>query len=207
MNRRIDLIRHAQTTANIDPHRIGGQDLHVQLSEEGEQQALILGERYPLHDTTHLLSSTADRAIRTAQIAFPAAGLTTDTRFLELSQGENEGRLRAEVFTPDYIATANREGWHHRGAPSAETWDEVAERMRDGIDDWAERADGDPLVVISHVTAIRALTGRIKGLSQEDALFKQKVRNTHVTRLEDAGRGWQVTFMDLPPAEAAKYIR
>ncbi len=193
----VNLIRHGESLGNLKHGYIDGQNLPVELSPYGEQQAAELGVTYPLAPQTLLVPSAARRAIQTAEIAWPDHKLETpDKRFVELSQGRDEGRLRSDVVTPAYLTALDEGGWDHR-VPGGESLQEVADRMLDGVNHWAEVADGKPIVVISHTAAIRGLTGRINRLSQYDAIRRQHIRNTQVTRISNHGRGWMVDFVGL----------
>jgi len=204
----VDFIRHGESLGNLKKGTIDGQNIPVSLSPEGEQQARALGLAYPLTADALLVPSSAKRAVQTAEIAFPQHSLQTpDERFLELSQGIHEGQLLSEVHTPEYFAALEVLGWDHR-APNGESLNDVADRFLDGVNDWSERADGKQLTVVSHTTAIRGLTGRLRGLSQEQAIRGQKIANGQVSRISRHGSGdWKVDFVGVDPAVVAAQDR
>jgi len=192
MIRHVDLIRHAESLDNLRPSIIGGRNTSIPLSEKGEHQAIALGLHYKLGNDALLLSSPAVRAVRTGELAFPSHNIETDDRFSELFQGDHEGQERLLVHTPDIVSSMNRLDWDYR-APNGESWCENAERMHEGIENHSK--DSARLVVISHVTSIRALTGMIKGLTQQEAFKTQRIDNTTISRLIDYGKGWEVEFI------------
>lgn len=203
-SKRVDFIRHPRSEDNDNGLIIGGQNISVPLSRPvGEAQAIELGRNYPLGPDGRLVSSGAKRSDDGLSLAFPGRSFETDARFLELDQGDHEGRLRSEVYTPEFIQQAERDNWDHR-APNGESWQELYERVYDGLQDHAE--SGSPLVVMSHTTAIKALTGKQRGLSQSEALLRpdQQVGNTKLSRLVDNGRGWQVEFVGKDAKDVAK---
>jgi len=200
MNQRVDLIRHGETPANNKP-TIGGLNIHEPLSFQGFQQSRRLSV-FALTPETKLLSSTATRAIRTAEYAYPGVPLVADDAFLEMSQGSLEGQLRSEAYTPEYLEAIEKEGWDHR-APGGQSLNEVADAMLEGIE--RHSADSNTLVIVSHTTAIRSLLGRIRKLDQEATILSQKIDFTHITRLIDYGKGFEIAFANLSPKEAAAY--
>lgn len=202
-HQQVDFIRHGESLGNLRTHHVDGQNLEVSLSSRGMQQARLLGRMYPLSKDTVLVSSAAERAKQTAALAFPQHLLEgIDSRFVEMSQGLHEGKLRRKVYTPKYRAEIDELGWSHK-APEGESLDEVADRMIDGIDEWAELSEGSPLVIVSHATAIKSLIGRINGLSQYETVHLNKIDNTQVSRLSRYGSGWSVDFIGLDAAVVA----
>ena len=210
----VDFIRHEQSRDNLgnsqkekEHQTIGGQNIFVPLSAEGERRALALAA-YPISSDALLVPSMAVRSIQTAHIGFPAHDIQTpDSRFLELSQGVHEGQLVADVHTSEYFAALKALGWDYR-APEGESLNEVADRMLDGANDWAEQADGKQLVVVGHTTAIRGLTGRLLGLSQDEAVRGQKIANGQVSRISRQGSGdWKVDFVGVDAAVVADQDR
>ena len=106
---RLLLVRHAESELNVLPHILGGQHNHVPLTRKGVHQATLLGHRLKFDkiDFDHVYTSTAVRAKMTAKIALETAGLKEKTNvshsetLLEQTQGEWEGKDRADVYTPE----------------------------------------------------------------------------------------------------------
>lgn len=126
---RLLLIRHAESLANVNAHRLGGQQNTVELSHKGVHQAALLGKRlkFDAVQMDRIYTSTAQRAIRTYEIS--TRGLvdtnnesqkeksnvenaplvssdvlvTHHPELLEQDQGEWEGQSRSETYTPQVI--------------------------------------------------------------------------------------------------------
>lgn len=102
-------VRHAESLTNCQPEIIAGRSHSAALSTRGEQQAALLGAylREAYDELAHVYSSGAVRTDATARIALHAAGYTqrptVDERLLEVSQGDYEGRVRSEVYSPEAI--------------------------------------------------------------------------------------------------------
>ena len=87
----------------------GGQHNHVPLTAKGIGQATLLGKRLAFDRIRfdHVYTSTAVRAMRTAEIALHNAGLANESAvehnpaLLEQNQGEWEGLERKHVYTPE----------------------------------------------------------------------------------------------------------
>ncbi len=195
MTFQVDLIRHAESLDNCNPYILGGRNASVPLSQLGEQQAAQLGREYTPDSNARLLSSPAVRAVRTGEIAFPSVDLVQDECFYEIYHGEYEGQERASVYTPEEFQRMDLLDWSYR-APGGESWLEVADRMYEGINGY--RGEADSLVVISHITTIRALIGRMNGLSQQESFKTLNVPNTSISRVVDHGRGLKAEFTGMP---------
>ena len=123
----IFFIRHAESVGNVNNHLIGGRSDHLLLTPRGEEQAQLLGHR--LHKEgirfDKIYSSVAIRAKETARIAcaqIPDFNLPIhfDERLVESSQGEWEGQLRQEIFTPE-VRKSIAENPQHFKAPGGES--------------------------------------------------------------------------------------
>jgi probable phosphoglycerate mutase len=105
---RILLIRHGQSLANTETHKVSGLDLRSPLTEKGEEQARLLGRRLRNEGMVidRVFSSHAVRAKLTAVLAceameFPVEDIQEDERVVEFSQGGLSGRPREEVYRKD----------------------------------------------------------------------------------------------------------
>ncbi len=111
------LIRHAESEMNQNPHLIGGRSPRTPLSPLGIEQAMKLGKYFHKHDITFnaIYSSTAVRAIGTARLVLkefnvPEDNVTTTDQLVEIGQGDWEGKLRTETYTPDTLSYMNTKG-------------------------------------------------------------------------------------------------
>eukprot|EP00850_Spirogloea_muscicola_P008866 SM000048S16578 [mRNA] locus=s48:529741:532031:- [translate_table: standard] len=132
------LMRHAESTMNVQPHLIGGRSPTATLTERGQQQAAALG-RYlrEYHGLRFhaVYSSPLQRARATAAVVCQEMGLCEEVvevadALAELSQGTWEGRLRRHVYTDAVLARMAAMQPDFR-APGGESQRQVAFRAVD----------------------------------------------------------------------------
>lgn len=195
----IYLCRHGQTEWNRE-RRLQGQS-EADLTPLGRLQAAAMADL--LHDLTarellsdwRIIASPLRRARDTAQTIADRLGLTVefDDRLMELTVGEWEGRLYADVHLENPEAFKSPE-WFFT-APGGETYEQVMAR----VSDWLSQQAAEPerrLVVVSHGIAGRLLRGAYAGLSRGDTLA-QDVPQDALYRLA-AG---QIVRLDCAPVE------
>lgn len=107
MTTRILLIRHGTTTLSAEDRFAGSMD--VELSEEGQQQAVLLAERLAGDPIAAIYSSPLRRTRDTASLLGQPHGLVPVVRdgLREIDHGRWEGLRRAEVearFPQEYAA-------------------------------------------------------------------------------------------------------
>ena len=169
----IYLCRHGQTEWNR-AHRLQGQ-CESDLTPLGRAQAgAMAGLLHELvqRDTDHpwcIVASPLRRARDTAGIIGAKLGLPVafDDRLMELTVGEWEGRLRADLAREHPELFTDRT-WFF-AAPGGETYDQVMAR----VSDWLSEQAAEPerrLIVVSHGIAGRLLRGAYAGLSPVDTL-------------------------------------
>ncbi|MBS2033376.1 histidine phosphatase family protein [bacterium] len=88
-------IRHGQSRWNVESRWQGHSD--IELSPEGEQQALRLRERLAEVHFDSIYSSDLRRAVRTAELALPGREVIRDGRLREVNFGEFEGLTKGEM--------------------------------------------------------------------------------------------------------------
>lgn len=192
------LIRHAESQGNVDHHLIGGQSNHFPLTEQGVVQAHRLGQRLQAEGCQFDLffASPAVRAQHTAAIVaqaigFDPAALQTDARLVELSQGDWEGLVRSDIFTPALKAEIATQPLDF-AAPGGESQRQVADRMQAWLEtalDQAATSGAQHIAALSHGFAIKCLIAR---LFQVDPLQTRHLvtHNTSLTVIEQAPSGW-----------------
>ncbi|KAI7842584.1 hypothetical protein COHA_003688 [Chlorella ohadii] len=158
---RILLVRHGQCDMNLTvDQRIGGRTNHSPLTPLGERQAQALGAHLRAAlahagvqpQRCAFFSSTAVRAVDTARLVMqaldvPTDKLTSSEQLLELDQGQWEGAVRRECFTPELTA-----------AFAADPWRQVEQRMTQYLVQQVlphARPDA-PAIVVSHGMAIKS---------------------------------------------------
>lgn len=165
---RILLARHGETPWNAEGRYQGQRD--IALSEVGEGQARLLGQRLagvPIH---RAVSSPLSRARRTAELALGearASQLQLDKGLQEIAHGDWEGLLAAEIRERD----PNRlRAW--REAPETVQMPGGGESLVEVLDRawpaFARACEGlgadDTLLVVAHDAVNRVILARVLGL-------------------------------------------
>lgn len=187
----IYLIRHAESEGNVNHHLIGGQSNHYHLTPRGKEQARLLGQR--LHGESlsfdQIYSSTAVRTQQTCQIALNHTSENQspelDERLLELSQGEWEGKIRADIYTPEQLSVVRSDPYDFR-PPGGESQRDVESRMYDWLRDISSQYESTTqpvnIAAFSHGFAIKTL---VRGLMQASPImtYRTIIHNTSMTVL------------------------
>jgi len=164
---RILLARHGETRWNAEGRYQGQRD--IPLSEVGEAQARLLGERLREVDVTRAVASPLSRARRTAELALGeprAAQLRFDDGLQEIAHGEWEGLLASEIGArdPDRLR-AWREAPETVLMPGGESLQQVLDRAWPALGRACEGLGADDtLLVVAHDAVNRVLLCRILGL-------------------------------------------
>lgn len=199
-------VRHAESLSNINHHLIGGRSNHVPLTDKGKLQAKKLGERLkksPINMDL-IATSSAVRACDTAQIVCKNAGVdfekvvVTD-ELQELSQGDWEGKVRKEIYTPEMLNSINNNNWLHK-APNGESQKEVEERMFGWIEQNVFALDKPNrkthCMIVTHGNAIRCLFRKIMQ-SSSTMTHKIKLDNTSITKFRyEAPNDWFFDYLN-----------
>ncbi len=168
------LVRHGQTAANADGLLLGRAD--IGLNETGCRQAAALAAALPA--PALVVSSPLIRAQQTAA-AF-GSPVKLDERWIELDYG---------AFDRRPIASVGEEVWRHwrtdcdyapAGGESLRT---LGARVRQACDDVAEVAAEADVVVVSHVSPIKAAIAWALDVGDEVAwhLFVQDAAVARIT--------------------------
>ena len=200
------LIRHAECEMNRVVHsKIGGRSNSSPLSEIGKYQARLLGERFKAEGIKfdEVYSSPAERTKETIRIVaeiigFPLEKIVQSENFLELDQGDWEGRPRETTYTPEILAQINLDNWNF-AAPNGESQRQVEERMLKEIEEnLVKRYKEDLTVAISgHGVAIKCWLRGIMDFNPE-ITYKISLDNTSITRLKYTDKGWfPITINDF----------
>lgn len=195
----IYLCRHGQTEWNR-AHRLQGQ-CESDLTQLGRAQAGAMADL--LHDLVQrdadrpwrIVASPLRRARDTAGIIGAKLGLPVefDDRLMELTVGEWEGRLRADLQHERPELFTDRT-WFF-AAPGGETYEQVMARVSDWLSEQAPEPERR-LIVVSHGIAGRLLRGAYAGLSPVEVL-ELDVPQDALYRL----RAGQLDRFDCEPVE------
>jgi len=182
------LLRHGQTTWSAAGKHTGRTDVRLTTAGEAGAAALapMLAARVKAgHTIAAVLTSPAERARRTAELALPAGPAgggangaipqpQADPDLWEWDYGGYEGRTTAEI-------RAERPGWYlwrdgvipGDAAHPGETVDEVGARAGKVLARAAGRLPDGDVVLVAHGHLLRVLTARYLGLPSTDGrLFR-----------------------------------
>jgi broad specificity phosphatase PhoE len=178
------LIRHGESVANAQGLLLGRTD--AELTEKGMAQAASVGQL--LRDPILVLrSSPLSRARDTAALLGSDVPVEVDDRWVEVDYGEYECQPLRDVPADVWRQWRSDPGFRPSGG---ETLAEVDARVAaacaelfaaDGL--LARAADGD-VVVVSHVTPIKAAVAWALGMGPE-LLWRLHLQTASVTRI-----GW-----------------
>lgn len=199
----IYLLRHAETDYNAHAQFIGGRSNHIPLSTKGKKQALEIGKL--LRDSNVLFDqifcSIANRTRQTLDLILSQANITDNPiiyseELQELSQGDWEGKLRSEIYTPEQLAEINSNQWLFTPS-NGESQKEVEERMLAFISSeiLSEHTEGNFLIV-GHGIAFKCLLRGILDISSQMA-YRLSIDNTSLTKLSyDKEKGWFLNYLN-----------
>lgn len=173
------VVRHGRTAANADGRLLGRLD--VPLDEEGERQAARLAAAVGPVD--RVVSSPLTRARQTAA-AF-GAPIEIDERWIELDYGTYDGTPLHEV--PAVVWAAWRRDLSF-APPGGESIATLAARVRSSLEELTDRARSETVVVVSHVSPIKAAVAWALGVS-DDVTWRLFVAPASVTRIALTERG------------------
>lgn len=149
------LARHGRTTANAQRLLLGRMDLP--LDELGEAQAEAVGAALTrdADPPVRIVTSPLQRTRATADAVARRCGVSVeiDERFVEVDYGEYDGAPLAEV---------PHEVWQHWRTnidwvpPGGESLAAVGERVREACTFYAEEAAEHDVIVVTHVSPIKA---------------------------------------------------
>ena len=153
------LVRHGRTAQNAARLLLGRMD--VPLDELGRRQASALGLVPELSGAVRVVSSPLARALDTAMCLGPP--VMVDGRWSEIDYGEFDGLEFAD-------AAAMWVGWDkdlEYTPPGGESLAAMGRRVRQACDDLWEEASVSDVVVVSHVSPIKAAVAWALGVGDE----------------------------------------
>ncbi|HEY4948063.1 MAG TPA: histidine phosphatase family protein [Acidimicrobiales bacterium] len=174
------LIRHGESTGNADGLLLGRLD--APLTERGLAQARTLGPS--VTGASRIISSPLARARVTAEALGTGLPVEIDERWIEVDYGEFDGRPLGAV--PAEVWARWRKDPDFR-PPGGETLAEAGTRVRSACEElFATEGEGargpGPVVVVSHVSPIKAAACWAVGLGDEGA-WRLHLATASVTRV------------------------
>lgn len=183
-------VRHGETEVNKEAIRIGGESAWAELTDRGKDQARALGNHLKSIKFDAYYTSDVIRTQQTARYFFEAREniyqkVTRDHLLTEQSQGDWEGRIRTEVYSPEIKSQL---GWAFIPGDriKGESQQQVAERMVLWMKEKIKEHPNQLVFVFSHGLAIRYLVAEVLNLNRETA-YTIPIDNTSITiiRCED----------------------
>lgn len=191
----ITLVRHGRTVANAGGLLQGRVD--NPLDDVGRRQARAAAAMVGPVDA--VITSPLVRAAETAAAFVSAGVVVSDDRWLELDYGEWDGRPVADV--PADTWSLWRKDLTFR-PPGGESLDELGRRIRGALDDLVAAPPGDHVVVVTHVSPIKAAVAWALGVGDEVG-WRTYLDTGSITRLRVEGRRALTAFNVVPAVEAA----
>jgi len=162
------LIRHGETDWNIEGRYQGQAD--PPLNSKGVSQAFQLAEEISKTDINLIYSSPLKRARETAKIVAESLRLPlyTDSRLMEIHQGDWQTRLRSEIeaLYPDLFRKWETRPWEVT-PPGGETLIKVQERVYKAVEDIATDHRDLCIGLVSHRIPIILLKIRYQNLDPD----------------------------------------
>jgi broad specificity phosphatase PhoE len=201
------LARHGRTEANARGVLLGRAD--PGLDDEGTRQADCLGTGLAGLDVVRVVASPLGRCRASAEVIADALrsaggaadggagvklGVEVDERWIELDYGVLDGVPLAEVPAESWARWRGDVSWAPEGGESLAA---LGERVRAACDDLVADAAGADVVVVSHVSPIKAAVAWALGVGDEVA-WRMWVAPASITRIGvTAGRPSLRSFNEL----------
>lgn len=186
----ITLVRHGRTVANAGGLLQGRVD--NPLDDVGRSQARAAAAMVGPVDA--VITSPLVRASETASAFVSATGVVADEQWLELDYGEWDGRPVADVPADTWSRWRNDLGFR---PPGGESLDELGARIRRALDDLVAAPPGDHVVVVTHVSPIKAAVAWALGVGDEVG-WRTYLDTGSITRLRADGRRALTAFNVVP---------
>jgi probable phosphoglycerate mutase len=156
---KVYLARHGETEWSLSGQHTGLTDLP--LTERGEANARLLGQRLKALNVTHVRTSPLQRALRTCQLAGFGSAAVVDPDLVEWNYGEYEGLRTAEI-------RKQRPDWHlfRDGCPGGESVEDVSARADRVV--IRIRKNNEDVLLFSSGHFLRVLAARWVGLPGAD---------------------------------------
>jgi len=194
------LVRHGRTAANASGLLLGRLD--PELDELGVQQAeavaAALADGHPVHDGIggigRIVASPLSRTRATAEAIGRRCGVAVelDDQWLELDYGDFDGLPLADV--PSSIWKSWRVDSSF-APPNGESIAALGVRVRRALDALAAAAHDENIVVVSHVSPIKAAVAWALDVGDEVA-WRMFLAPASITRVAVSERGASLTLFN-----------
>ena len=180
----IVVVRHGRTAANAGGLLLGRAD--PSLDAEGARQAAALGAACAGLDVARVVTSPLGRCRGTADAIAAAAGgvaVEVDERWIELDYGELDGVPFADLPAELWSAWRADVTWC---PPGGESLAALGRRVRAGAESLVGEARDRDVVVVSHVSPIKATVAWALGVGDE-ITWRMWVAPASITRIGCSG--------------------
>ncbi len=193
---RIILVRHGETTWNIEGRYQGQED--TPLSPRGLEQGRRLAAALKDVPLDAAVSSPLQRSFLTCKLCAELHHLPveTDERLLEIDHGAWEGVLARDIEAayPEEFHL-----WHTAPhlvqMPGGENLEDVRRRVRAAFEDYARKYDGKTVLVAAHDAVNKAVICDLMGMGQEH-FWQVKQDNTCINVLENNDGVWRAVLIN-----------
>jgi broad specificity phosphatase PhoE len=184
------IVRHGRTEANAGRRLLGHLDLP--LDDLGRRQAEALGAA--LGPIDRVITSPLLRTRQTAACLDGPA--VVDDRFIELDYGDYDGLALADV--PAEMWASWRSDPDYYAPPGGESLSALQARVSDALTDLVDAARTETIVIVAHVSPIKAAVIWTLGVGQE-VVWRLFVTPASVTRIGigDGGRPILLSFNEV----------
>ena len=172
----IVVVRHGRTLSNASGLLLGRAD--PSLDDVGRSQARQVAAAVGKVD--RVVTSPLARARQTAA-EFDLAGgqVEIDKRFIELDYGEWDERPVSDVTSAEWARWRADIGW---APPGGESLAALGERVRSGLDELVSAAEVGTVVVVTHVSPVKAALAWALGVGDEVS-WRSFVQPASITRI------------------------
>lgn len=179
----IVVARHGRTAANAGGLLLGRAD--PPLDDAGVLQAAALSRACRALDVARIVTSPLGRCRATAEAVAGGCGaaVEVDERWVELDYGELDRRPVADVPPETWAAWRADVGWC---PPGGESIAALGERVRAACESLVDEAVERDVVVVTHVSPIKAAVAWALGVGDEVA-WRMWVAPASISRIGVAG--------------------
>lgn len=173
------VVRHGRTKANASGLLLGRTD--PELDSHGVLQAQAIADALSGATEPIVVSSPLQRCTQTATAV--SASYLEDERLIELDYGEFDLQPMKDIPKPVWAEWRSNADFR---PPGGETLNELQTRVNRALDEFSELASERDVVVVTHVSPIKASVAWALGVSPEIA-WRCFVAQASITRIATAG--------------------
>jgi broad specificity phosphatase PhoE len=179
------LVRHGRTAANAAGLLLGRLD--PELDEVGTAQAAAAAAAVARSNPSRILSSPLARTRATADAIGAATGLPVeiDDRWIELDYGEYDGVPLGDIPAASWTTWRGDPAF---APPGGESLLDLRARVHASLEELAEEARVNDVVVVSHVSPIKSAVAWALGVGEEVA-WRLFLSPAAITRIGVSDRG------------------